>query len=320
MVRLNISKEWFKRNINSIIPIVFTIAVIVGFQIYNPVFLSSEGIVTLTYRLSAFLIAACALTFVIMMGSFDFSVPNLLRLATIICVVSLKRYPGPWIIPAALATCLILGFLNGILVARFNIPSFMATLSVSVIAEGIAFLYSRGWIYIVTDPLFKAISTTFILGLPSIFYWAIAVWLICVFIALATPFGRKVYAIGGNLTGSVHSGVNVKMVRICVFTFSGFLSGLAGVLYASQWGGGAMSTGTAMTLPLFASVVLGGTALTGGTGGPHRTMLGAIIATWIQAGLAMQAIDPLTQNIVFGIIALIMVALTIDRKRIKIIK
>jgi len=91
-------------------------------------------------------------------------------------------------------------------------------------------------------------------------------------------------------------------------------------LYMSQMGGGSVNIGANMAIPLFASVVAGGTALTGGVGGPHRTLLGVIIITWIQAGMAMLAIGQDIQMITFGLIAIGMSIATIDRKRIKIVK
>jgi ribose transport system permease protein/putative xylitol transport system permease protein len=126
--------------------------------------------------------------------------------------------------------------------------------------------------------------------------------------------------VGGNLEGAGLSDINVAWHRIYVFMFSGFLAGLAGVLYMSQMGGGSVNIGADMSIPLFASVVAGGTALTGGVGGPHRTLLGVIIITWIQAGMAMLAIGNDIQMLTFGLIAIGMSIATIDRKRIKIIK
>ena len=101
---------------------------------------------------------------------------------------------------------------------------------------------------------------------------------------------------------------------------SSFFAGLAGILYMAQMGGGSMEIGADMPIPLFASVVAGGTALTGGVGGPHRTLLGVIIITWIQAGMLMLAIGRDIQMITFGLIAIGMSIATIDRRRIKIIK
>ncbi len=319
MTRLLLYREWLRRNMTTVGPMVAAVAVIAGFQVINPFFLSYNGRITLVYAMSYFLIAACGLTFVIMMGSFDFSVVSLLKLAALLCVLYIDQL-GFLVIPLALLISVGFGFINGLFVARFNVPSFMATLGVSIVVEGIALYLSKGFLHIMNDETFRALTTTFIAGLPSIFYWAMGIWIISTFIAMCMPFGRRTYAVGGNLIGAGLSGINVERHRIYVFMLSGFFAGLAGVLYMAQMGGGSMEIGADMAIPLFASVVAGGTALTGGVGGPHRTLLGVLIITWIQAGMLMLAIGRDIQMVTFGLIALGMSIATIDRRRIKIIK
>jgi ribose transport system permease protein len=319
MNRPNLSMEWLRSNTTTIGPILFVIAVVAIFQVINPSFLSYQGIITLIYAMSYFLIAACGLTFVIMTGSFDFSVPNMLKLSALICVLYIEKI-GLLVIPVALLVCLGFGFINGLLLAKFKVPSFLATLGISIVVDGIAWFLSKGHLLIMQDVKFRSLSTTFIAGFPSILYWGIGIWIICTFLALATAFGRRTYAVGGNLEGAGLSDINVARHRIYIFMLSGFLSGLAGVLYMSQMGGGSVNIGADMAIPLFASVVAGGTALTGGVGGPHRTILGVIIITWIQAGMSMLAIGKDIQMITFGLIAIGMSIATVDRKRIKIVK
>ena len=304
---------------NNIGPIIAAIVIIGVFQLINPVFLRYQGIITLVYAMSYFLIVACGLTFVIMMGSFDFSVLSLLKLAALICVLYIDKF-GLLVIPLALSICVGFGFINGLLFAKLKVPSFMATLGISVVVEGISLYLSKGFLHIMNDRTFRSLSVTFIAGIPSIFYWAIGVWMLCTFIAIWTPFGRRIYAVGGNPIGAMLSGINVESNRIYVFMLSGFFAGLAGILYMAQFGGGSIEMGADMTIPLFASVVAGGTALTGGVGGPHRTLLGVIIITWIQAGLLMIGAGRSIQMVIFGLIAIVMGISTIDRRRIKIIK
>ncbi|MCL7401911.1 MAG: ABC transporter permease [Thaumarchaeota archaeon] len=314
------SREWLQRNLNTIIPVSGLILLLIGLRIANPYFLASwDSVITLVYGMSFFLVAACGLTLVILMGSFDFSVPSVLKLSAMIFAV---LYPslGFLSIPAALAVSLVFGFVNGLLLARFNIPSFMATLATSMIAEGAAQVISGGYTRMITDPAFRALSTTMIAGLPSIFYWAIAIWLISIFLTFVTPFGRAIYAVGGNLVGARLAGINVKMVRILTFMVCSLFAGLSGILYASQIQAGHMQVGVLDMIPLFASVVVGGTALTGGVGGVHRTLLGVLIIRWLDSGLSMLAIDLNVRMIVFGVIAIVMAILTIDRRRIKIMK
>ncbi len=319
MTRPGLSLEWLRSNMNTVGPIIFVIAVVAIFQIINPFFLRYRGIITLVYAMSYFLIAACGLTFVIITGSFDFSVPNMLKLSALICALYIERI-GLLVIPLALLVCLGFGFINGVFLAKFKVPSFLATLGISIVLEGIAWYLSKGHLQLMRNETFRSLATTFIGGLPSIFYWGMGVWIICTFVALSTAFGRRTYAVGGNLEGAGLSDINVAWHRIYVFMLSGFLSGLAGVMYMSQMGGGSVKIGADMAIPLFASVVAGGTALTGGVGGPHRTLLGVIIITWIQAGMAMLAIGSDVQMVTFGLIAIGMSIATIDRKRIKIVK
>jgi ribose transport system permease protein len=311
--------NWFQNNKSTVTSTVAAIAVIVGFQIINPFFLSSAGRVTLVYAMSYFLIAACGLTMVILMGSFDFSIVSVLKLAAMICALYVDRI-GLWAIPLALGVSVGLGFINGLLFARFRVPSFLATLGMSLVAEGIALYMSRGFLHVIRNNQFRALSVTFLAGLPSIFYWAIGIWLICIFIAFYTPFGRNIFAIGGNSTAASLSGIHVVKNRISVFMVSGLLAGLAGVLYIAQFGGGSIEMGADMSIPLFASVVAGGTSLAGGLGGPHRTLLGVILITWTQAGMSMLAYGRDMQMVIFAIIAIGMSILTTDKRTVGIVK
>ncbi|MGZ8550738.1 MAG: ABC transporter permease [Chitinophagaceae bacterium] len=306
--------EWFRKNVTSIGPIIAAIVVIGVFQLINPVFLKYQGIITLIYAMSYFLIAACGLTFVIMLGSFDFSVVSILKLSALICVIFFDRF-GLWVIPIAILVCVVFGVINGLLFAKLKVPSFMATLGVSIVVEGIVLYVSKGFLHIMNDTTFRSLAVTFIAKLPSIFYWAIGIWLISSFIAIFTPFGRRIYAIGGNPTAAVLSGINLDRYRIYVFMLSSFFAGIAGVLYMAQSGGGSIEIGADMAIPLFASVVAGGTALSGGVGGPQRTLVGVVIITWIQSGLLMLGYGREIQVVVFGFIAIIMAIVTIDRRR-----
>ena len=323
MAGIRLSREWLQKNLTTITPITAAIVLMIALRALNPFFLTThESVVTLVYGMSWFLIAASGLTSVILMGSFDFSIPSVLKLSAMLCGVFYPQV-GFLVIPLAVTVSLIFGFVNGILLAKFNIPSFMATLATSFVAEGLAQILSGGYTRILQDPAFWAISITFIpakFGLPSIFYWAIALWAVGILITLITPFGRAVYGIGGNLAGARLAGININRVRVLVFMLSAFYAGIAGVLYSAQIQGAHMQIGVLDTIPLFASVVVGGTALIGGAGGIHRTLLGVIIIRWLDSGMSMIGIDYNIRMVVFGAVAIMMAIATIDRRRIKIMK
>ncbi len=317
--KYNLPREWVGKNITLIMPVTVILVVIGVFQVFNPFFLQYHGIVSLLYAMSYFLIAACGLTFVIMMGSFDFSVVSVLKLSALLCVVYIDKI-GLWVVPLALLVSMLFGFINGLIFTKLKVPSFLATLGVSIVIEGIALYISKGFLRMMENNIFRSLSVTFIGGLPSIFYLAMAIVIASTLTAVITPFGRRIYAIGGNPAAAAHSGINVNRNRICVFMLSSFLAGVAGILYMAQLGGGSMAIGADMAIPLLASVVAGGTALSGGVGGPHRTILGVIIITWMQTGMLMLGMGQGIQVVVFGVIAIIMSIVTIDRKRVKIIK
>lgn len=313
------TREWIGKNSASILPVAVVLVMIGVFQAINPFYLQYQGIVSLLYSMSYFLIAACGLTFVVMMGSFDFSIVSVLKFSALMCVILIDKV-GLWVVPLALLVSIGFGFVNGLIFTKLKVPSFLATLGVSIVIEGIALYMSKGFLRIMGDTAFRSLAVTFIGGLPSIFYWAIAVVIVCTLVAFITPFGRRIFAIGGNPPAAAHSGINVNRTRMYTFMLSSFLAGFAGVLYMAQLGGGSMAIGADMTIPLFASVVAGGTTLAGGFGGPHRTLLGVMIITWMQTGLLMLGFGNDIQVVVFGIIAIIMSVVTTERKKIKIIK
>jgi ribose transport system permease protein len=298
-------------NTTTIMPIVAIVVVIGLFQFLNPTFLSYQGIVTIVYAMSYFLIAACGLTLVIMMGSFDFSVVSVLKLSALLCVLYIEKI-GLWIIPIALVMSAFIGLVNGFLFAKLKVPSFIATLGISVVCDGISQMSSRGFLHLLEHERFRSLSVTFIAGLPSIFYWALAIWILCTVLSITTPFGRRVFAIGGNPKAAALCSINVDGHRIAVFVLSSFLAGVAGVLYVSQQGGWSMEIGGQMMIPLFAAVVAGGTSLRGGVGGPQRTIMGVIIITWIQSGLLMMGLGREIQFVILGVIAIIMAVATTE--------
>jgi len=298
-------------NTTTIMPIVAIVVVIGFFQFLNPTFLSYQGIVTIVYAMSYFLIAACGLTLVIMMGSFDFSVVSVMKLTALLCVLYIEKI-GLWIIPIALAMSALIGLANGVLFAKLKVPSFIATLGISVVCDGVSQISSKGFLHLLEHERFRSLSVTFLAGLPSIFYWALGIWLLCTALSILTPFGRRIYAIGGNPRAAALCSINVDGHRIIVFVLSSFLAGVAGVLYVSQQGGWSMEIGGQMMIPLFASVVAGGTSLRGGVGGPQRTILGVIIITWIQSGLLMMGLGREIQFVILGVIAIIMAVATTE--------
>ena len=328
------------------------IALIVIFtSLYPRSFLSATNLTSILKGFAVTSMLSIGPTLVVLMGSLDLSYMGIWLFGGAL-VWLLFPYLGMASIIAYPLFGLALGFFNGIVQVKTKIPSFILTLAVTAVfsylttvirnLSGLITLAVREYQFltyspipylpmpfllalpvIVLDPAFWAISITFIppeYGLPAIFYWSLLFWAVGIFITLATPFGRKIYAIGGNLVGARLAGINLSKVRILVFMLSSLFAGIAGILYVAQIQGVNMQVGVLDTIPLFASIVVGGTALTGGVGGIHRTLLGVLIIRWLDSGMSMLGIDYNVRMIVFGAVAIIMTIATIDRKRIKIMK
>jgi ribose transport system permease protein/putative xylitol transport system permease protein len=141
-----------------------------------------------------------------------------------------------------------------------------------------------------------------------------------IFIAFRTTFGRYTYALGENERVAELSGVKTDRHKILAFSLSGLLCGIAGALLAARTGTGSVAMGEGLLLPSIAAIVMGGTALTGGVGGPHRTIIGVLVIAVLQNGMNLTGVDPFVQEIILGVVVVAAVAMSIDRRKIEIVK
>jgi ribose transport system permease protein len=148
----------------------------------------------------------------------------------------------------------------------------------------------------------------------------VAVLLVCLFIQRYTPFGRFSSAIGAGEEATRASGVNVDRYKIIAFIISGAMAGLAGVMLSGIMSGGSARMADNLLLPTIASVIVGGTAITGGVGSVWRTVIGALIISVVRVGMQFIGVDVFAQQIVFGVMLVLAVAITIDRSKIPIVK
>jgi ribose transport system permease protein len=158
------------------------------------------------------------------------------------------------------------------------------------------------------------------LGLPNVIWVAALVAALGIWSQKYTPFGRYSIAIGAGEPATWASGVRVNRYKVIAFAVSGALAALAGVLMAGREGSGSPTLADQLLLPAIAAVIVGGTAITGGAGGIGRTAVGALIITIVRVGMTFIGVDIFAQQIVFGVVLVLAVALTIDRTKIVIVK
>lgn len=303
------------------LPLAAAILLIAYFSIRNPLFFTLDNARNIGQQSSVLLLVALAGTIVILVGSIDLSVGAIVTVSGILCAALLDSTPPVIAVAAALGLGLAIGIVNGALMVGLRIPSFLVTLGMLSILTGIANSWAGGAPVLFTETGFSAfVNGDAILGVPNIVVAAIATWALLWFVAFRTRFGRYLFAIGGGEGVAGLSGVPVNRYKIAAFALAGALCGLSGALVTGQVGAGTPDIGSPYLLDSIAAVVMGGTALSGGVGGPHRTIIGVFVIAVLSNGMDVTQVDDFAQDVVKGVVIITAVALTIDRSKYSIIK
>jgi ribose transport system permease protein/putative xylitol transport system permease protein len=312
------SDDWFR----TLGPIIVLGVMIVIFTILDSRFMSVENWLNVTRQGSVLLVVAMAGTFVILMGSVDLSVASVVTMAAIVGAVVLRDVGSPWLLLLVPVMGLALGAVNGLLFAWGRLPSFLVTLGTLFAFDGLSLFISRGTpISLRTARVISNfVNGSVVWRIPNLAIFALIVTGIAVFVASRTRFGRYMYAIGDGERVALLSGVPVRRYKLYAFMVSGMLAAVAGLMLMFRVNSGSPSIGQPFLLTSLAAIVMGGTPLTGGVGGPHRTLLGVLIVTVLTNGMAIANIDPYLQIVVQGTVVILAVALTLDRRKLSIVK
>ena len=290
------------------------VALAAGFSIAAPqAFATSANALNLLQQITTLSIVAVAATFVMVIGEFDLSVGFVASLAAVIAFVMLgEGWPILAAIAAGLASGLVAGLGSGILVARYGVPSFVATLAVGTIVSGLAYWVSGGSSLFSGIPAaYTALGRGAILGVPVLALWMAVVLLGSQVVLTRTRDGRRLHAIGDNARAAHLAGLPVSRDRVVTFAVAGALSALAGLLLAARLGSVQHTMGEALLLPAYAAVFVGTTASRSGTPNVGGTFLGVAITGVIVNGLTIVGAEPFVQKIVTG--AIIIAAVLVRR-------
>ena len=209
--------------------------------------------------------------------------------------------------------CGVIGALGGFIVSRFKVAPFITTLSVMMIARGLAFLITEGYSIYQVPRALPWLGQGRSLGVPNTVILLIALYVTAHIFMAHTRTGRYIYAVGGNEEAARLSGVPVKSVIVFVYIISSLAAGLGGCIQTSQLNTGAPNIGVMYELYVIAAVVVGGTSLSGGSGRILGTLIGAFIISVIQNGMSLLAIESYKQQVVLG--AVILGAVPLDKAR-----
>lgn len=305
-------------------------ALLAVFATLSPAFLTASNLTILVKHVAINAILAIGMTYVILSGGIDLSVGAVAGLAGMIAGglidtglvlrgAGVAVYFQVWVVVLiALLAGALVGAVNGALVSGLNVAPFIATLGTMYVARGAALLLSGGATFPnlygrpdLRNTGFPLLGTGSAFHVPYPILMMLGLWAAAAFIAARTPFGRHVYAIGGNERAAALSGVRVKRVKMLVYLISGTCAALVGLIIASQLAAAHPATGETFELNAIAAVVLGGTSLMGGRGSIAGTIGGAFVIGTLADGLVLMGVSQFWQIVIKGVV--IVVAVILDQ-------
>jgi len=314
------------------------IAIVIVFSFLSPNYFTVGNFLTMATHVAIFGILAVGMLLVILNGGIDLSVGSTLGLSGVVAgflmqgvvlqPLGVELYPPVWVV--AVLTCALgalVGLVNGVLIARFKVPAFVATLGVMYVARGAALLMTDGLTYNNLAGRAELGNTGFDwLGFNRLFGVPIGVVVLAVIAIIGgimlsrSAFGRWLYASGGNERAAELSGVPVRFVQVMVYVLSGICAAIAGLILSSQLTSAGPTAGNSYELTAIAAVVIGGAALTGGRGTVRGTLLGAFVIGFLSDGLVIIGISSYWQTVATGTVIVLAVLLNAVqyRRRVKL--
>lgn len=299
----------------------FLIVLFVLSLLFVPRFGTIENIKNVLIQISINALIATGMTFVILSDGIDLSVGSVAALSGIAGAALIKMFPEAGIgmsVLVILGTAVVVGgfcgLLNGLCVAKLNVPPFITTLAMMNVARGLAYVFTDA------KPIFGLPEAFSWVGLRSIGQVPVSILLMAIVVIIAyivlskTCFGRYIYAVGSNREVAKLSGINVTKMKLSVYIISGFLAALAGLVLASKLQNGQATAANGYELNAIAAVAMGGTSMSGGRGGMIQTVFGLFVIGIINNALSLLSVSSYWQTVAMGVIILIAVIIDQNRK------
>lgn len=298
--------------------LLFAVGMAIYFTFASPYFLSLRNFMNILSSVSVVGIIATGMTLVMITRGIDLSVGSIVALTGCVSALMIVNYKIPW--PVAILATLMIGLLvgsfNGLLITKFNVVPFIATLGSMNMFRGIAFIITNGQAIYVPDKVITFLGTGKLFGLipvPAVImmFFFVVFWIITRY----TVFGRNVFAVGGNNVASRLAGIPVKRLTMILYILTGVLSAIAGLVMAGLTSTAMPSAGDGYNLDAITAVYLGGNSANGGEGSVWRTFMGILIIGILNNGMALLSIQSYWQTFVKG--ALLIAAVVFDMLRRK---
>jgi ribose transport system permease protein len=299
------------------VPVVL-VALVVWLSLTAEGFFTSDNLTNILLQGSVLGIVAFGMTFVILCGELDLSVGSGVALTSVIAALVVRDTDSVALaVLAAVGAGAAIGLVNGLVVTRLEIPSFIATLGMLVIAHGLALALSDGAIIGQLPQKIGALASDEFLGIRLLIWLVAGLFVVLVLVQTRTSFGVKVMAVGGNREATRISGINVDRVKVIAFVVLGITVGIAGFALTSRVESGQPNAGDLLALTSIAAVVVGGTSLVGGRGSVARTLGGVLLIAVLDNGLDVKGVNIDLKQVVIGAVFIIAASVDFVRRRVQ---
>jgi L-arabinose transport system permease protein len=255
---------------------------------------------------------ACAMLFCLACGDLDLSIASVIACSGVVTGVAINATGSVFIgVSAGLLSGVAFGVINGFIIAKLQVNALITTLATMQIARGLGYIISDGKAVGITEESFFALGNSSIIGIPTPIWLTIVTFGIFAFLLNRTVYGRNTLAIGGNEEAARLAGVNVVKTKMIIFTVSGFISALAGVILAARMTSGQPMTSVGFELVVISACVLGGVSLKGGIGKVSYVIAGVLILGTVENAMNLLNMSPFAQYVVRG--SILLAAVIFDR-------
>lgn len=284
---------------------VVVMLLIVAFFAYRSArFATLDNVVTILIAAAPFALIALGQTLVILTGGIDLSVGSIIAVSAMAAAWADQNVSGNLLVPLVTAVLVgvIAGCINGLVVSRLNVPSFIATLGMLTLGSGLAYAIGNGAPINGLTASYGAYANTAVFGITIPVILMIVAILVFAFVMHRTTYGLRVYAVGGNRLASEIAGVRTRGTLFSVYAISGLLAGISGLMLSSRVITGAPNLGSGYELDAIAAVVIGGASLAGGRGTVWGTTIGLLLIQTINNGLDLLLVPAYWQDVIKGVI------------------
>lgn len=315
-IQIGKKKFDYKEVVTKLGPLLALIVLVIFVTFLNPSFISATNLLNLLRQVSTNALIAFGMTFVIITGGIDLSVGSTLALSSALTAGMIVSGLDPILaMIVGVGIGFVLGAVNGLLITKGKMAPFIATLATMTIFRGLTLVFTDGKpITGIGDSfIFKFMGRGYLFGIP----FPVVLTLVCfavLFVLLhKMTFGRKTFAIGGNEKAAYIAGIKSDRIKVMIYAISGMMASISGIIITSRLNSAQPTAGTSYEMDAIASVVLGGTSLSGGRGRIVGTLIGALIIGTLNNGLNLLGVSSFYQQVVKGIV--IIIAVLIDRKK-----